>query len=228
MTKEQAYQVQMAEEEKCEARGLRIIGRKIAYAAKATRELKGIGEPCMGYIPSDRLYLDGEEYDARGKNNYILEPEIVAVLKEDLKGPVITLTDVIGALEGLMPGFEVVDASPEPQSVEKEIQENMSFGAIVTGTKITPLSQIPDLALMGIVARKNGKLLSSAAAAEVMDGNPLKSVVWIGNKMLEQNRFLKKGDMILTGSPIKPFSVCQGDVCEAGFDHIGRVSVRIV
>lgn len=69
-------------------------------------------------------------------------------------------------------------------------------------TKIDDL----DLSIIGMASYKNGELINSASSAEVM-GNPINSVVWLANKMLEFGNYLKKGEIILSGSLTPAFSM---------------------
>ena len=79
---------------------------------------------------------------------------------------------------------------------------------------------------IGLNIFKNGKLIKTATSAEVM-GNPINSIVWLANKMIELGEYLKAGDLILSGSFTPVFDLNKEDYYEAHFAGVGKIKLHI-
>ncbi|MFW6126558.1 MAG: 2-keto-4-pentenoate hydratase, partial [Chloroflexota bacterium] len=154
------------------------------------------------------------------------EPEIAFLLKEDLKGPGITVGRVLRATEGVMPAFEVIDSRYRDWkiTVKDSISDNASSAAIILGGKLSTIRDI-DLRLLGMVMEENGQLVGSAAGAAVL-GNPAQSVAWLANKLIEYGIVLRAGELVMSGSLVRATTVEAGSFFTATFDRLGPVSVR--
>ena len=228
-TAEEAYRIQEETAKLCVKSGQRIAGYKIAYAGERMRKLAGISEPCFGYIPSGRVSGSGSEIPCWGRTNLKAEPEILFILGRDLRGPNVTIADALLAVDYMAPAFEIV--SPIFQKgrsfLTGEIAGNMSFGALVVGSVFCGIGNV-DLGTITVTFLKNGTVLSRALSGTVMRGNPLNSVAFLANRLSERGGYLKKGDMILSGSPAEPAPIKDGDTLEAEFSGIGKLSVRVI
>ncbi len=209
------------------AREEKIIGKKIGLTSKGIQDQFGVYEPDYGILTDKGLLKTNQELDISNLNQPKIEAEIVFVLKEDLLGPVVTPWHVISATEGIMPALEVVDTRFNDWKIKifDTISDSASYARIVVGDKMTKIDDI-DLSLLGMASYKNGKLEFTAAGAEVM-GNPINSVVWLANKMIELGQPLKKGEIILSGSLTPLMGISSGDYVQVKFDRIGSVSLKI-
>ncbi len=89
---------------------------------------------------------------------------------------------------------------------------------------MTKLDDI-DLSIIGMASYKNGEIMGTASGAAVM-GNPINAVVWLANKMIEFGTYLKKGEVILSGSLTPVFPIESGDYVNVIFDRIGSVTLK--
>jgi 2-oxopent-4-enoate hydratase len=209
-------------------RGEKIIGKKIGLTSKGIQSQFGVYEPDYGILTDKGLLKNNQELDISKLNQPKIEAEIVFILKEDLLGPVVTPWNVISATEGIMPALEVVDTRFNDWKIKifDTVADSASYARIVVGDKMTKIDDI-DLSLLGMASYKNGKLVFTAASAEVM-GNPINSVVWLANKMIELGQPLKKGEVILSGSLTPLMGISSGDYIQVKFDRIGSVSLNII
>ena len=110
MTVEEAYQVQIRAIEQKVSNGQRIVGKKIGLTSVAMQELLGVDQPDYGHL------LNSMEIRNKGiiTLNYFFQPkiegEIAFVLSKDLKGPSVTIEDVLDATEYIAPALEIVDS----------------------------------------------------------------------------------------------------------------------
>lgn len=225
ITIEDAYKIQDRVIELKLERGEKIIGKKIGLTSKGIREQIGVFEPDYGTLTDRGLIYGKEEIDLSTLIDPKIEAEIVFVLKEDLKGPVVTPWDVIRATEGIMPALEIVDTRFNSWNfkIYDTISDSASYARIVVGDKMTKLDDL-DLSVVGMASYKNGELINTASGAAVM-GNPINSVVWLANKMIEFGNYLKKGEIVLSGSFTPVFPIKPGDHVNVIFDRIGSVTL---
>jgi 2-oxopent-4-enoate hydratase len=227
---EDAYKIQLKIIEEKTKRGEIIIGKKIGLTSKAMQELAGINEPDYGFL-TDRMIIY-EDFPIKRSEliNPRVEAEIAFVLKKELKGPGVTVSDVIQATDYVMPCLEIIDGRttriPGERRVENSILDNAAVGKVVFGAKRCPIDDI-DLRIIGLVFERNGEIVSTAAGAAVY-GNPIQAVAWLANKLSQFGVTLKAGETIISGSLIAAVQAGAGDCFTATFDRLGPVKVKFI
>jgi len=118
---------------------------------------------------------------------------------------------------GFLPAFEVIDSRIKGWKIKIQdtIADNASIGRVILGSPLSNLYGI-DLRSVGVVVRKNGEVVETAAGAAVL-GNPLESVAWLANKLSEHGVNPSAGEIVLSGSLIAPIEIKLGDVIQAEF-----------
>ncbi len=222
---EDAYAIQLKTFDSLVKGGAVIVGKKIGLTSKAMQDQMNIREPDYGMITDRMVVREGAPIPMSSLILPKIEPELAFLLKEDLKGPGITVANVIEATEGVLPAFEVIDSRYKDWkiTVKDSISDNASAALMILGGKLTPISDI-DLRYVGLVLEKNGSVVSTAAGAAVL-GNPAQSVAWLANKLTEYGITLKKGEFVMSGSFVQAVTVEAGCHLRATFDRIGSVSV---
>lgn len=208
--------------------GAVIVGKKIGLTSKAMQEQFNITEPDYGIIVDRRVFREGQPISRKSLIMPRIEAEIAFLLKDDLRGPGVTVANVLNATKGVMPAFEIIDSRFRDWkiTVEDSIADNASSAAVILGGKITPISDT-DLRLTGMVLEKNGEVIATAAGAAVL-GNPAESVAWLANKLNEYGITLRKGEFIMSGSLIRAVDIEAGSCFRATFDCLGSVSTYFV
>lgn len=226
----EAYAIQEAVQREKLARGARVIGYKLALTSQGTRTALGVTEPVAGVLLDTALVevAEGQTFGVLSHAEYIspqVEPEQVFVLGEDLKGPGVTVPQVLAATRLILPGLEIPDSRFDWKVKAPEMMaDNAASARILVGARgISPLAA--DLRLIGVVMEKNGKIIGTAAGAAVL-GHPAASVAWLANHLARSGRYLEAGQIIFTGSPMAAATVEPGDVIRATFDHLGAVEIR--
>jgi len=228
LSPDDAYRVQHALIDRKLEEGARVVGHKIGLTAVAMQQLLGVDQPDFGYILDTMMVADG---DAISRDTLIfprVEGEITFVLKEDLRGPGVTVARVLAATQYVMPSLEVVDSRVADWKITlaDTIADNASSCRMVLGGVATPVDGI-DLRLVGMVMEKNGEVVNTAAGAAVL-GHPANAVAWLANKLAEFDVTLRAGEVILPGALSAAVTVQAGDAVRATFDRLGSVSVRFV
>jgi 2-keto-4-pentenoate hydratase len=225
LTADEAYQIQLNQIKHKVVNGRTVVGKKIGLTSKAMQNLLQVTEPDYGHLLDDMIVLDGESVSLDDFIQPKMEFEIAFILKKDLKGPNVTMIDVINATEYVAPAIEIIDSRIRDWKIrfEDTVADNGSSARAIIGGKPTPIENI-DLSHIGMAAYRNGQLIDTAAGAAVM-GNPIHAVSWLANALSRYDISLHKGEIILSGALTAAVPVSSGDTFTVKFAHIGEVTV---
>ena len=146
------YAIQQKTTEVKVGSGKVIVGKKIGLTSKAMQEQANIREPDYGVIFDNRVWREGQPIPIKCLISPRIEAEIAFLLKDELKGPGVTVASVLAATEGVMPAFEILDRRFSSYATVKDsIADNAGHGGVVLGGKLTLLSPEIDLRLIGMV-----------------------------------------------------------------------------
>ncbi|RDW20118.1 2-keto-4-pentenoate hydratase [Oceanobacillus arenosus] len=224
-TAEDAYQTQLEVIRMKVDEGAVVVGKKIGLTSKAMQNMAGVDEPDYGHLLDNMMFLDGDTISLESYIQPKVECEIAFVLKKDLKGPDVTVLDVLEATDYVVPSIEVIDSRIENWKIKFEdtVADNGSSASAVLGSKATKLEGL-DLANIGMVSYRNGEMLDTAAGAAVL-GNPLRAVAWLANSVGKYGVSLRAGEVILSGALTAAIPIEAGDTFTVEFDHLGSVTV---
>ncbi len=220
-----AYGIQQELLKKLTTEGDVIVGGKIGLSSKANQEKFGINEPIFGHLLASMVIPEGDPITIDSMFRPIVEPEISFLLSEDLKGPGVTVGNVLSATAGVMPAFEIADSRYETpiSRIEDNIADNSGAAIVILGGKLTKIDNL-DLRLVGMIFEENGEVISTGAGAAVL-GNPAQAVANLVNRWADFNIGLKAGDIVISGTPVAAVPAEAGDSFNAIFDRLGTVSV---
>ena len=226
ITVDQAYRVQLRIVEMKKSAGQVVAGKKIGLTSLAMQSMLGVKEPDYGHILNGMVVMEGEKIPSADLIAPRMEGEIAFVLKEDLRGPGVTLTEVIRCTEGVLPALEIIDSRVRDWKIKlpDTVADNASSARIVLGGVLTPLPAI-DLRTVGMVMEKNGDVLATAAGAAVL-GHPANAVAWLANKLAAYGILLRKGEVILSGALTAAAPITAGDFFRADFGPLGDVKIK--
>lgn len=214
-TLDQAYQVQAALLENAMGTGEKLCGYKMGLTSEAKQKDVGVAEPIRGFLIKSTELSKGAGLPRDKFIHPRVEPEIAVILKHELKGPEITVREVVPAIAAILPAIEVVDSRFEnfKFTLQDVVADNCSSAAFILG-EVDLLAHLSDLNLLGVLVKKNGVLLETGVPAAAL-GNPLLSVVWAARDLaLREGRALPAGSVILTGGLTASVSVEKGDWIE--------------
>ena len=226
LTVDEAYRIQLRVVELKKSSGQIVIGKKIGITSLAMQAMLGVNEPDYGHILNGMVVMEGEKIFRTDLIQPRIEGEMAFVLKEELKGPGVTLTDVIRCSEGVIPSLEIIDSRITDWKIKlpDTVADNASSARIVLGGKITPLLGL-DLRTVGMTLEKNGEVVATATGAAVL-ANPAHAVAWLANKLAVYGISLRKGEVVLSGSLTAALPVAGGDFIRADFGLLGDVKIK--
>jgi 2-oxo-hept-3-ene-1,7-dioate hydratase len=207
------------------AAGARLRGHKVGLTSKAMQATVGINEPDYGHLLDDMFYNDGDTIAAGRFIAPRVEVELAFVLGRALKGPGVTMFDVLSATEYVVPALELIDGrSQYPRKIVDNIADNAAAaGVILGGRPVRPLDI--DLRWAAALLYKNGVIEETGVSAAVL-GHPAMGVVWLANKLGEFGITLEAGHIVLAGSFTRTVAVAKGDTILADYGPLGNVAVH--
>jgi 2-keto-4-pentenoate hydratase len=228
ITVDEAYRIQLRVMELKKSSGQVVMGKKIGITSRAMQTMLGVNEPDYGHILDGMVVMEGEQIRVADLIQPRIEGELAFILKEDLKGPGVTLADVIRCSEGVIPALEIIDSRIADWKIKlpDTVADNASSARIVLGGMLTPVYAL-DLRTVGMVLEKNGEVAATAAGAAVL-GNPAQAVAWLANKLAGYGITLRKGEVILSGSLTAAMPVSSGDFVRADFGTLGDAKIKFV
>jgi 2-keto-4-pentenoate hydratase len=229
ITIKQAYDIQLAGVEiRLAAEGRRVVGKKIGLTSLAMQKLIGVDEPDYGHLLDNMLVREGEPIPRADLLLPKVEGEVAFILNNTLRGPGVTIADVLRATKGVMASIEIVDSRVRDWKIKlpDTIADNASSARFVLGSRLVPVEGI-DLRLVGMVFEKNGEVVNTGAGAAVL-GHPAASVAWLANKLAAFGISLEAGEIILSGALTAAVDAQAGDSFHISFQQLGTVGVRFV
>lgn len=228
LTLDDAYAIQQAQIAAWEAAGRTIKGHKVGLTSVAMQKLLGVSDPDYGHLMDDFFYLEHMPIPMGRFLQPRVEPEIAFVLRKPLRGPGVTVTDAIDAVDYVLPSLEIVDSriADWKITIVDTIADNASSGAVVLGSTPTRLEDV-DLRLVGCTFRRNGQVVGTGAGGAVL-GSPINSLIWLANTVGALGITLEAGHVVLPGSLTPVCPVEAGDTFSANFAGLGSVTARFV
>ena len=194
------------------ADGERVVGKKIGATSKAVQDMLGVHQPDFGFL-TDWMQIDGDiDVDGKALIAPRAEAEIAFILKDSLRGPDVTIEQVLAATASIAPCFEIVDSriADWKISIVDTVADNASCGLFVLGEeRLGPMAF--DLPALHVAVSKNGVPLSEGFGAAVQ-GHPAQAVAWLANTLGAHGVTLDAGDVILSGSLVPLAPAAKGDV----------------
>jgi 2-oxo-hept-3-ene-1,7-dioate hydratase len=210
--------------------GNRLKGHKIGLTSRAMQMAVGINEPDFGALLEDMFFDDGSTIPGGRFIAPRIEVELAFIMDRPLRGPDVTLFDVLDAVRYVTPALEIIDSrshmvDPETGGTRKvfdTIADNAANAGVVMGGRPVKVGDI-DLRWVSAILSRNAVIEETGVAAGVLN-HPANGVVWLANKLSEHGVALEKDQVILSGSFTRPVFARKGDVLNVDYGPLGSVS----
>ena len=214
--------------------GRRLVGHKIGLTSRAMQVSSNITEPDYGALLDDMFFDEGGDIPFDRFIVPRVEVELAFILGKPLKGPEVSLFDVLEATEWVIPALEIIDAriqqvdpvSGATRKVFDTISDNAANAGVVLGGRAVRPGDI-DLRKVPAVLYRNGVIEESGVSAAVLN-HPAKGVAWLANKLAPYDVGLEAGQVILGGSFTRPVAARPGDTFHVDYDQLGSIACRFV
>jgi len=232
MGMDDAYEVQNAICRQKLAEGRKVIGWKIGLTSKAMQYALNIDIPDSGILFDDMMFEHGATVPAGRFIQPRIEAEIAFVMKSAIGGENVSRADIIAATECVAPSIEILDTriervDPETgkaRTVFDTISDNAANAGIVLGNDRHRVDAF-DLRWVGALTFRNGEIEETGLGAGVLN-DPVESVVWLARRMAQYGQSIEPGQVILSGSFIRPVECPSGTEIQADFGPFGSVDIR--
>jgi 2-keto-4-pentenoate hydratase len=222
----EAYQVQNQVCEKRIARGESVVGYKVGCTSRAIRSQLGLAEPISArlfapHVTGGRIAIDWTAYC-----HCAIEPEMVLRIGQDLFGTDLSDEELIQSISYVSPGIELHDYKfwhQPPTAQELICSGGIHAGLIVGDAKVSP--QALTFGREKFFVYQNNDLVASSRADEIM-GGPLESLRWLVNFMSSNDEVLKKGMLVIPGSPTELISITGDSLVRVEIDNLGTVEAN--
>ena len=231
MTMDTAYAVQKALVARRIAAGRQVIGWKIGLTSKAVQAALNIDIPDSGVLMDDMAFDSGAVIPRGRFIQPLVEAEIAFVMKAPVAGDSVTRADVLAATDYVAPALEILDtrilradpATGQTRKIVDTISDNAANAGIVMGAARHAVEAV-DLRWIGAILSRDGEVEETGLGAGVLN-DPVEAVVWLARRMALYGQRIEAGQVILSGSFIRPVECPPGSRIGADFGDFGRVSV---
>ena len=160
-----------------------------------------------------------------------VEAEIAFVMSDDIAGAEVSGQDIIAATDYVVPSLEILDtrikridpATGKTRTVFDTIADNAANAGVVLGAEKHDITDF-DLRWVGAIVHRSGEVEETGLGAGVLN-DPVESMVWLVRRLAQYGQGLRKGDIVLSGSFIRPIECPSGSKIDADFGAFGRVSI---
>jgi len=223
-----AYKIQdQVTKLKMEENGEEIIGYKISMTSEEMQRLGKANSPAYGTFTTKSVIESSIKLDSAFP--FLLEPELVFVVTEDLtvgadKNEILQKSKIAAGLE--IPGSRYPNWFPPSKDAQlgDTIADNTFAGFILMGSSVEITDSI-DWKQIKATLYLNDEKLDEGYSSEVL-GNPLNAISWLTEKLAEENKSLKKGMIVSSGTFTSPKALKQG-AYKVVFDIVGELTLTV-
>jgi len=232
MTMDDAYAIQDAWVSMKLAAGEKVAGWKIGLTSKAMQAAVSIDIPDSGVLLESMRFANGAQIAPGHFIQPRMEVELAFVMKASLD-QTSTLEDVLAATDYIAPAIEILDTrivrkNPETgqlRMIYDTISDNAADAGFVLGDAIKNFSDL-DMRRIGAIVHRNDEVEETGLSAGVLN-NPMMSVLWLAHRLSAYGHKILPGQVILSGSFIRPIEAVSGSNFMADFGDLGQVSCSI-
>ena len=209
--------------------GGELIGWKIAATSTEGQRHIGVTEPLGGRLFAKFCHPDGARLPGGPLHMRVAEAEFAFRMARDLppRANRYTTEEVMGAVGTLHLAIEVPDSRYldfARVGASQLVADDSCACFFVLGDEAAGWRGI-DLAAHPVVGHKNGAVAERGSGANVL-GDPRVALAWLANDRAARGEGLKAGQIVTTGTCIKPVTIAPGDQVVADFGSLGRVRVQ--
>ncbi|MFN3293854.1 MAG: 2-oxo-hept-4-ene-1,7-dioate hydratase [Gemmobacter sp.] len=231
MTLDEAYAVQAALVARKRAAGARLIGWKIGLTSRAMQQALGIDTPDSGVLLDDMLFAHGATVPRGRFIQPRVEAEIAFATRAPLHGPEVTRDAVLAATDWVAPALEILDtrilrADPvtgRARIITDTVSDNAANAGIVLGPERHAADAF-DLRWVGAIVARDGVVEETGLGAGVLN-DPVTGILWLVHRLARYGQGIEAGQILLSGSFIRPVEAPPGSRFHADFGPFGAVGL---
>ena len=220
MTVDAAYALQMAVARLRVERGEPVAGYKVGCISPVMQAQLGLDRPVFGHVFGTEIHSSGIVLNPDDFDGFAIEGEFAVRIARDIPD-----ADWLKAHPGeaICSAFAVIELHNyvfrnTPHNAQELIGNNAIHAGIVVPQSELPLTDPSALLNAQIRVSRNGAIVGIAVGGALLDG-PLGSLVRLAQHLEGFGRFLQRGQIVLTGSPLPLYRVADGEEIEVSSDR---------
>ncbi len=230
-TLDDAYAIQSALVAKKLATGARVTGWKIGLTSRAMQQALGIITPDSGVLLHDMHFSSGATIPVNRFIQPRVEAEIAFAMRAPLRGANVTRADVVAATDHVCASLEILDtrilradpASGQTRNIIDTVADNAANAGIVLGTTRHAVDAF-DLRWVGAILSRDGVVEETGLGAGVLN-DPVTAILWLVHRLATYGMGIEAGQVVLSGSFIRPVEALPGSQFSADYGPFGKVEI---
>jgi 2-keto-4-pentenoate hydratase len=227
LTTVQAYALQAEIARLREERGEKVIGYKVGCTSRPIQAQLGVEEPIFGRLFDTECHPSGVHLSSARYANLAVEGEMAVRLSKDLPSEPLSAEECREAIALVFPVIELhhyvlPGAWPPGQWLIASNGMHAGFVSAEAQTRWTGLANFAHSLSIRINDVVVGAVKDAASLA-----CPIESLRWLAGRLAQFGRQLCKGQVILTGSPMKLYPVVPGTRIVVEAPPLGASCVEI-
>lgn len=207
-------------------------GWKIGLTSRAMQQALNIDIPDSGILLDDMFFEEGGTVPSDRFIQPRVEAEVAFVLKSPLAGVDVTIDDVLDATDYVCPSLEILDTrivrtdpeTKQTRTIFDTIADNAANAGVVLSAR-TLMPRETDLRWMGAIVSRNRSVEETGLGAGVLN-HPAAGIVWLARRLQQYGMSMAPGDVVLSGSFVRPVETQHGDTISADFGPHGTVAIH--
>jgi len=207
-----------------------LFGWKIAATSKAGQAHIGVDGPMAGRLLAERVLPDGGSTPLGANHMRVAEVEFAFRMGRDLppRAAPYATAEVLAAVDTLHPAIEIPDSRYDDfvtVGAPQLIADDACAHLFVLGPAAQADWRKIDLAAHKAWGRNEGKFEREGSGANVLE-DPRLALAWLANELRGLGLTLAHGQVVTTGTCVKPIEVEPGDRVVADLGVLGGLSIR--
>ncbi len=212
--------------------GQPVSGWKIAATSKAGQAHIGVDGPISGRLLAGKISESPATLSIGTNSMRVVELEFAFRLARDLppRNRDYSVDEVMSGVASLHPAIEIPDSRFVDFSrigAPQLIADNACAYLFVLGGATESNWWDIDLAAHPVSLNLNGTLVVEGSGANVL-GDPRVALTWLANHLVARGEGLKAGQIVTTGTCVRPTEIASGDHVVGDFGLFGIVEARFI
>lgn len=227
LTHNDAFEVQRVTIKNAVAGGDRLVGMKLGNIAKVMQDAFGLDQPDYGFLLASTFEYEGTKLRLKDYIKPYVELEPAFVLKAAIRGPNVTVADVISAIDYAIPAIEIIDSRVKNWAIglEDTLADNGSTGKVILGGTPRKLDQLNLRDTRGYL-KLNGKEVMAGNTSNIL-GNPINAMAWLANRLSEYGVGLEAGQVVLPGSCLQAVPMTEAGRWSCTYEGWGTIEFDV-
>jgi len=206
------------------------IGWKVGCTTEMAQKFSGMTEPFSGVMFKETTSSSPNLSINSDMNKPIIEPELCFEIDGDVTdiGELYNKNNILKHIKSILPVIEIVDTRYKKGwdiKALETISDNGVHSLLVKGNELLNWQSYDRLNSV-INLYIDNKLVCSGRGSNVLN-DPLNSICWLANKLINRGKFIKSGEIITTGNTLdKAIFAEPNTLISANFEGLGTVKMQ--